>query len=120
MQGARVGVAVKIFRRSKPLKILGTARGHFAGSKSRLPSRSVLLHFVQRCPPDTRTLSPRPKKKDGFLTVFLFSFDIIFKLPISCSERSEGRRATRTTAAGGGCRKYVLAQRSKFLGAPSR
>ena len=46
-------------------KTLGTARGgeaeDAAGSRSRLPPRSVLLCFAQRCPPDTRTLSPRPE-----------------------------------------------------------
>ena len=30
------------------------------GSRSRLPPRSVLLCFAQRCPPDTRTLLPQP------------------------------------------------------------
>ena len=33
------------------------------GSRSRLPYRSVLLCFAQRCPPDTRTLLPNQQCK---------------------------------------------------------
>ena len=44
-----------------------------AGSRSRLPPRSVLLCSAQRCPPDTRTLSPRPKKdSDRKVAVFFY------------------------------------------------
>ena len=45
-----------------------------AGSRSRLPPRSVLLCFAQRCPPDTRTLSLGPVR-NRINTMFVrFSF----------------------------------------------
>ena len=46
------------------------------GSRSRLPPRSVLLCFAQRCPPDTRTLSPQPKRKASRKTCFSFWNDV--------------------------------------------
>ena len=50
------------------------------GSSSRLPPRSVLLCYAQRCPPDTRT--PQPKTfSDEVREGFTFSlFTLHFSL----------------------------------------
>ena len=54
-----------------------------AGSRSRLPPRSVLLCSAQRCPPDTRTLSLGPKiliRKNGDFYFFTLHFSL-FTIP---------------------------------------
>ena len=48
MKGGRVGAAVKIFRRSKPKKILGTARGRAKQAGTGLKSLTFMLNWIFR------------------------------------------------------------------------
>ena len=48
-------------RATEPTAVFSPQRKYkTVGSRSRLPPRSVILCYAQRCPPDTRTLPPQP------------------------------------------------------------